>query len=100
MAVVVPAVKSQVHTVAEFCDRARALQFLVSLLPEASQASSALKAKVEEAGGYVCSYIPDHTFRVVLTRVSAPLVAALPGVLAACMLPFAMHQPDVGDLLW
>ena len=54
-------------------------QFLVALLPEVYKARSRLAEAVETAGGYVCSYIPDHTYRIVLARSELSSLASLPG---------------------
>lgn len=57
------------------------LQFLVTLSPSdaAVDGSSRLTEAVQSVGGYICGYVPDHTYRVVLPSLHLGTLAALPG---------------------
>ena len=55
-------------------------QYLVTLLPELYQQQSTFRAAVADEGGYISSYVPDHTYRTVLAQHGLARVATLPGM--------------------
>ncbi|KAK9815059.1 hypothetical protein WJX73_006174 [Symbiochloris irregularis] len=57
-------------------------QLLVTLAPTAVEGSSRLSAVVQDAGGYICGYVPDHTYRVVLPPSQQHAVASLSDVIS------------------
>lgn len=67
------------------------VQYLVSLHTgsEQAEAQGQLKAAVEAAGGFVCSYVPDHTFRIMLPAAEVQQLALLQGGSTCCSRAFA-----------